>query len=369
MKICFVAHEVYPFFYSGVVAGAIGGAEFQQKLLGEALSSRGMGVSFISSDVGQPDLLKADGLTFIKSFAPAAGLPGVRFVYPRLTKIWKALLTADADVYYVRCAGFLPGVLALFCRMYSRKFIYASASDTDFEPGREMVRHFRDLRLFRMGFKKASRIVVQSDYQKETLLRNYGLNSTVVRNYYQMTSSGQQETERNLILWVATIKGLKRPFRFVELAERFPREQFVMIGGPDSASPGLYEEVQARCAGIPNLDFLGFLPVEEAERYFDRCKVLVNTSDFEGFPNTFLQAWGRGVPVLSHVDPDGIINRHRLGYAVADEEQMAEALGKLLAETPDSYSERTLGYFRDNHSDGIIDRYCAMLEELSGRAK
>jgi glycosyltransferase involved in cell wall biosynthesis len=369
MKICFVAHSVYPFFFSGAEKGQIGGAEFQQKLIGEALAARGKQVSFISHDVGQPDFTKKNDLTFIRSFAPNAGLPGVRFFYPRLTEIWKALRRADADVYYVRCAGFIPGILALFCRLNSRKYIFAAASDTDFEPGREMVRLARDRWLFRLGIRKASRIVVQSEYQKETLLSNYGLTSSVIRNYYQMTPSARQDGEQNLILWVATVKGLKRPFRFVELAERFPNERFVMIGGPDSASPGLYEEVRTRCAGIPNLDFLGFLPVEEAERYFDRCKVLVNTSDFEGFPNTFLQAWGRGVPVLSHVDPDGIINNHQLGYAVSDEQQMADALGKLLAATPDSYRERTMGYFRDNHSDRIIDRYCSMLEELSGCSK
>src|SRR5437879_13668389 len=48
--------------------------------------------------------------------------------------------------------------------------------------------------------------------------------------------------------------------------------------------------------------FTGFLPHARAERYFDRARVLVNTSLHEGVPNTFLQAGARGVPRVGVVD-------------------------------------------------------------------
>ena len=48
---------------------------------------------------------------------------------------------------------------------------------------------------------------------------------------------------------------------------------------------------------------------------YDRAKVLVNTSDVEGFPNSYLQAWIRGVPVVTLIDPDGVIEREGLGVA------------------------------------------------------
>jgi glycosyltransferase involved in cell wall biosynthesis len=45
------------------------------------------------------------------------------------------------------------------------------------------------------------------------------------------------------------------------------------------------------------------------------AKALVNTSLVEGFPNTFLEAWILGTPVISlFVDPGGVIKANRLGY-------------------------------------------------------
>ena len=43
-----------------------------------------------------------------------------------------------------------------------------------------------------------------------------------------------------------------------------------------------------------------------------KSKILINTSSFEGFPNTFVQAWANGVPVISlKVDPDNIIKKKK----------------------------------------------------------
>ena len=350
MKICFVAHNIFPLF-SSKGAEKIGGAELQQMFIGKGLRDRGYEISYITHDYGQPEGNITDDLKFYKSFKPDEGIFGVRFFYPRLYKIWRALRRADADVYYVRCAGFLPGIVAIFCSKYRRKFIFAGASDKDFMPKDFKIRISRDRLLYKFGLKRASAIIVQSKEQKRLLWESFRLHGHIISNFFPGEIKQIPDSKKEVILWVSTIRNLKQPFQFIRLSKAFPHEKFVMIGGPDEHDRELYEEVTRQCASLPNIDFIGFQPLEKTENYFDQCKVFINTSLYEGFPNTFLQTWHRGIPVISFVDPDNIIKENRLGTTVESEQGLHNALQFYID-----------GHFQD--ADSIIDNYYTLLEKI-----
>jgi hypothetical protein len=81
----------------------------------------------VVGDYGQSDAAGWHGVTTYKTYRPDVGLPVLRFVYPRWTATWAALMRADADVYYTSCAGMHVGLVAMFCGRHGRGLVHQLA--------------------------------------------------------------------------------------------------------------------------------------------------------------------------------------------------------------------------------------------------
>lgn len=300
--ICFVAPHAWPVLSRDPHIKVMGGAEVQQSILARLFVANGYRVSMITMDYGQPDRSVVDGVSVHKTFAPDAGVPVLRFLHPRITSMWRAMREVDADVYYCRSASIWLWLVTEFCRRHSKRSVYAGASDVDFVPDiGGQVRYARDRWLYRRGLAAADAIVAQNEAQRETCRAHYGREAVLIPSCYELPA-GTRLLERDCVLWVAMVQESKRPQRFLELAQRLPQHRFVMIGGPRPGTQPFYERIREQAAALPNVEFKGFLPLAQAEPWFDRARVFVNTSAYEGMPNTFLQAWARGVPTLATVD-------------------------------------------------------------------
>ncbi len=365
MKICFVALQAYPCLKDNFsVDKRIGGAEIQQVLIAREFKKRGVDVSFITLDYGQKDEEIIDGIKVYKASKPKEGLKFINFFYPGLVKLWKALKKANAEIYYVRGAGFLPGILALFSNIYNKKFIFAAASDTNFCLSMlKKTRLKRDLLLYIFGLKRANAIIVQNNKQKENLSKNFGLNGILIRNYYSPIVN-VNNPKKDIILWVSTIKNIKRPELFIKLARNFPDEKFVMIGGPNKKKDPFYEYIKEKAKKVKNLIFMGFQPFKFTEKIFWSCKLFVNTSNYEGFPNTFLQAWSRGVPVLSTVNPDNIIKENGLGLVANDENELISQMKNFLDKRITFDGSKIKKFFLKNFAESVISQYLNLFKKL-----
>ena len=295
-RICFVAPNIYP-----VLAGArdipvIGGAEFRQSMLARAFAAAGYEGSVVTQDFSQPEDEIIDGVRIFKTHTPQAGMPVVRYLHPRLSSVLRRLREVQADVYYQSTASHLTAVVAWHCRSVGARSVYGGASDTDFMRGHERVKYARDRWLFRWGLAHVDAIVAQTERQAALVCEHYRCEARIIPNPY-VVPARKRAQRADLILWVGGIRPVKRPDRFITLARALPQYRFRMIGGAvgdDAAAHAYFESIRGLAASADNLEFLGFRPLDEVEPHFDEARVFVNTSEHEGFPNTFLQAWGAG---------------------------------------------------------------------------
>lgn len=354
MKICFFSLSAYPLFNSKCSA-PFGGAEVQLFNFATELAKRSdLQVDFITGDFGQCDSEVIQGVTLIKSVK----VEDKRGMLARSISIFMQLhatFRSNADIYVQRSAGVQTGLLALFCLAFGKRFVYMTAHDWDCDGGYVKENGFIG-KIYGWGLRHAHVVIAQSDKQKLSLSKCCRVNSVVLKSGYDI-SIKKSPLKDGSILWVARLNQWKQPEVFLNLAKQFPEKKFIMIA-PVSGDE-LYSKEIGMCAKrIGNLTYIKGLPFQETEKYFAKSAVFVNTSKYEGFPNTFVQALMYNVPILSlAVNPDRFLDKYSVGYCAGGSFQNLVNGLLLLTENKGVYeaiSKNTAEYVEENHNIKMI---------------
>lgn len=366
MHVCFVSDTLSAYFLESNPSG-IGGAERQQYLIANALRRRGVDVSVATSTHKSKKQQRIKGIDLWHVIPDVRGLP--KAPYKTLRTMY-GLHKINADIYYVRGNDFLCITTGAYIGLTDRDFVYAVANDANVDP--TLLKDLGFLRhLYVRAIKSADQVIAQTNKQRELLQNKHGIDAVQIPNGYTIPDSAEiiAHADRDYVLWVGSIDPeQKHPERFLRLAEEFPETQFVMIGPPDNDQPEHYETIEREANSIPNLEFLGFVDPNEIHDYYRRAITLVNTSDYEGFPNVFLEAWRYETPVISlHHSLDGVLNKEPVGIHAGSMENLVDALEQIL--TDDSL-QKELGeggreYMIANYSfEKLIDEYKNVFEKV-----
>jgi glycosyltransferase involved in cell wall biosynthesis len=99
---------------------------------------------------------------------------------------------------------------------------------------------------------------------------------------------------------------------------------------------------------------------EKVPDLYKKAACLCSTSDHEGFPNTFLEAWSYGIPLITTFDPDQTVAEKGLGAVASDVPGLARSIRELLA-SPDLWKSASVNarqYYIGNHSiERILPRF------------
>jgi len=372
-RICFVAHNAYGAL-AGVDTGHIGGIERQQSLMAKSLAKRGYHITMLTWDEGQDDGIDVDGVRVFKMCRKEAGLKGLRFLYPKWTSLCRAMRRANADIYYYNCGDLGLGQIAMWCRRHRRKCVYSVASDPACDRRLPALKPLRERVLYRYGLKHSDAVIVQTRRQQQMLREGFGIEPTIIPMPCEAPGNNDDILpERTLeesphVLWVGRISEEKRFAWLLDVAERCPQITFHVAGASNNDSDYALAQME-RAAGIPNVKMHGRVPHSEIAKYYRRSSVLCCTSAYEGFPNSFLEAWSLGIPVISTFDPDGVIVINGLGFTAADVDGIVARLREI-TESPATWLKASTAakrYYQENHTIEVcLPKFERLFLEVAG---
>lgn len=331
LHIAFLAPRIWPVLSRDAQARFVGGAEVQQSVQMRGLQAAGCRISVLTQDHGQPATADCDGITVHRVPAQGRrGLPGLRFFHPRMSDVVRLLDRVNPDLVFVQTASEEAAFAAAWARLRRRPFVFAGASDMDFITGALPGMPAQHAAAYRMALRAADAVIVQNAQQQALLAQHFGRRGQLIGNGLDEPNARPAAFD-GPVLWAATFKALKRPALFIELARRLPAHRFLMVGGPAPTDdgPSAFAAAQQQAAALPNLTLTGHVPFDAVGRHFDGAAAFVNTSEYEGLPNTFVQAWLRGVPTLSFVRPESAPGE--CGTIACDELNGAQGMAARLA--------------------------------------
>jgi glycosyltransferase involved in cell wall biosynthesis len=293
--------------------------------------------------------------------------------------LYRALRALRPQVVYQRVACGYSGISAWYARRSGARMIWHVAHDTDvmlqrLDPGRNLVRRFLETTSIEYAIRNADHIVTQTEYQAQLLKQNHKrVADGVVRNFQPEPIEELDKSGTPMVLWVANFKRWKQPELFVALANDLRdlgSVRFVMAGAAASGSGSVdwNASVMRQISAAPNIDYLGPLSQTEINRLFARAHVFVNTSTSEGFPNTFIQAWMREVPVVSlNVDPDHVLSSEGMGILAKSTAALAQTVRGLITDPVRraEYAVRARRYAMREHSLANVELLTRLIDSGS----
>ena len=335
----------------------MGGAEMQIKYLVEILLKRNFRISFVFEDKGNSyanelgiNLIPLKKKNIRKTF-------GSRWFFYH-SPIKDLLNKLNPDIIYTRFYSSWSGVASVYAKQNDKIHIWALASDNDLAPKRNsIIRPFDwiEKRWVKKAFMDASVIVTQNNLQQRLLKEKFQREgflfpqSAMVENSIAINKS----TSKMAVSWVANLKPLKRPELFLKLVESMKDNsqiEFLMIGRPHKGYNEMIADVENKNS---NFRYFGELPNDKVNDVLVSAHILVNTSDYEGFSNTFVQAWMRKVVVISiNSNPDNLLTDKELGYVCNDLKKVKEIIVNLSNNQEFLFErgERAYQYAIEHHS-------------------
>jgi len=324
-----------------------GGAERYQWLLARAMAHVGWSVIVgVGKGLAEQERRTIEGVEFV-------GIGDDHFL-----RAWNRFLRMEQpDWWFWQCADHRLGLAAEIAKLNGVRFIFSAMVDLDVVPRRALARRPGLWPLYAWGLRRSDRIVVQHEGQLTQLAPILKSKASILPGIVGQTVEVKPHAAgRNYVAWVGVLRQHKRPDLLLEIATLLPDVPFVVCGGISSfmTPQGYAEPIVEGLKALSNVQYLGQVAPSKTLEIIGNAAMLLSTSDLEGFPSVFLEAWAAGTPVVSlNIDPDGVIQRKTLGAVSGTIEGAVRDITTLMNSTErrEEMSLRARQHVKEAHSE------------------
>lgn len=338
--------------------GTIGGAAVQWVAWFKGLKENGHEVGLLTWK-GALDYINKDlNFDIIESYDPEKSISKHHLFTNKIYNIYKAIKTYKPDYLIQASAKIDTGILSLIAKLLGVPFIHRIAHDTHVDERIHTMVSKKGVIIFKFGLKFSDFILAQNSYQYEKLRMQYPRKKIFkLHNPFEIETVESEilpRSERSYIAWVGNFRYMKNMTALLKVAKELSKIKFKVAGmeyeNVDSETKIAVIELKK----LSNVEFVGYQKRSEIKFFFLHAIALLNTSHFEGFSNTFLEAWSCGVPVLStkNVNPDNIITKYNLGKVVNEYSGLVKCIEEIIALDDRQYealSQTCYNYVKEYH--------------------
>ncbi|NLE24412.1 MAG: glycosyltransferase family 4 protein [Clostridiaceae bacterium] len=359
---------LYPIYFEQVH----GGAELQISYIAKAAKVAGFEVFYIYINNDTP-IENIDQLSLyplsrkLSLFAKNKGW----FLY--YFQIMRILKKVTPDIIYTRHTSSWNGYAAQYARKNNARHIHALASDRAPLQTLRLINFIRFFEIFEIlfmnyGLKHAYEIIAQNRAQQNSLQTRFRRQGVLINQMTPYQRSGIIKKQDPIqVLWIGNLKRIKRPELFIELSQKIGElaieYKMIMVGRIATRYIPLLNNAKEN---LQNFEFRGELTQLEVYKLLEESHILVNTSEFEGFSNTFVQAWMRKVPVISmSSNPSNILTDYKLGFVTPSMTELVKSVKELILDTElreimglNAYNYAVENHGLESNLSKIISLFC-----------
>ena len=323
-----------------------GGATVEWYAWIKGFVANGHRVGVLTSKGAKNYVGKALDCDIVETYDLNEGIPKMRWIHKRYPALLSAVQEYKPDFLVQECAGYYTGIMAHIGKRVNIPFIYRVANDMDTDKRLEdRLPKFEQL-IYAYGIKHAEAIICQNAYQYDQMKKQYPQKKlAIVHNPYYYDGEFPDiklQNEKKYVAWIGIFQYQKNLPLLFEIVKSLPGIEFRIAGKLMNKRP-LDEntgEALRLLEESKNVKFVGYLTRTEVIPFLSKAYALLNTSQYEGFSNTFLESFFAGTPIVttSRVDPDNIIDNHGLGRAVKSDGELAAALALFINQNEADYN-------------------------------